>query len=790
MRSRDRKGRRALAALFCASLMLAHAAGASEGVPSVPASAVDSDVVHQGEPQVEARLLVHPDDDPSRGRFRAAVLLQIDPGWHVYWRNPGESGLPTRIVFDAPGTRAGPIAWPAPRVYDEADGLFTTYGYEDRVLLASEIRVDGSSQATRSELSASVELLACRYECVPGTFAMSTPMDPDRAFATAEDRDLARSLFADAAARLPVSPGSLGARLEVRYDREAVRPDESFRALLTLLSCQDGKRDGRDGDGKAGAVGDACRLLAPASAARSFLPANGEFGLELVSRSTLESGPGFSIELAGTAPGRAPRVDERLEGVLEVRDQSGAVHAIAVDVPLRRAEAAAAASAFGEDWRRAAPAAVAGAVRPAKGVTGLWRALLLGLIGGLILNCMPCVLPVLAIKVVSVAEMAQHGRREVLAHGAAYAAGVLGSMWALAAVVIALRAAGSLVGWGFQFQEPLFVLGVCTVVVVFALNLFGVFEVGGPSGRVATLGADATGWRRSLFEGLLAVVLATPCTAPFLGTAVGFAFSSPPQVIVAIFTAVGAGLAAPFVAVSLVPGWSRFVPRAGSWMLVLRSGLGFALLASAVWLLWIAGRSLGADGIVWMLGFLVAVAFGVWTFGQLQRAQRMGWARGLAVGMLVFAVAAPLLVRLEPAPARAADAAADGFTAYDPEALAEELRAGRPAFVVFTADWCITCKVNEKAVIADEEIQTALRDLDFAVFRADWTRRDEAIRAELARFGRAGVPLYLVYRPGRPAEPVMLPELLSVEGLRAALQEAAGVRANADAEGGDPLAGA
>jgi thiol:disulfide interchange protein DsbD len=353
-------------------------------------------------------------------------------------------------------------------------------------------------------------------------------------------------------------------------------------------------------------------------------------------------------------------------------------------------------------------------------------------------------------------------------------------------VVVSLRAAGSLVGWGFQFQEPLFVLAVCTVVVVFALNLFGVFEVGGPSGRVTRLGAEATGWRRSLFEGLLAVVLATPCTAPFLGTAVGFAFSSPAPVIFAIFTAVGTGLAAPFVAVSVVPGWSRFVPRAGAWMLLLRSGLGFALLASAVWLLWIAGRSLGADGVILMVGFLVAVAFGVWSFGQLQRAQKTVWARGLAIGLLVFAVAGPLLVRLEPAPAQAGPEGGDGYAVYDPAALAAELEAGRPAFVVFTADWCITCKVNEKAVIADEEIQSALRDLDFAVFRADWTRRDEAIRAELARFGRAGVPLYLVYRPGRPAEPVMLPELLSVEVLQTALRSAAGTRATADLGGGDP----
>ncbi|MGH0033528.1 MAG: protein-disulfide reductase DsbD family protein [Myxococcota bacterium] len=763
---------RSLVLLVCTGLMWGGAPAASgASTPRVPRSALAADVMHLGEPRVEARLVLHPDDDPASGSVRAGVLLDIESGWHVYWRNPGESGLPTRVEFEAPGSSVGPIQWPAPRVYEEADGLFTTYGYEERVLLGSRIDLSGASDAGSpgaDRLGASVELLACRNECVPGTFALSTPLEAGTAFYSETDRELVRSLFAEAERRQPVAPGSLGARLEVRYDREAVRPAETFRAQLRLLSCADG------GSPPAG-----CALLAPALSSHAFQPASEELALGFVGQASLESSAGFVVEVEGQAPGRAPRSDERLQGVLAVRDQDGVPHALAVDVPFFRAEATAASSLLGADWRDAPPTAMAGAPAPSPASPALWRALLLGLLGGLILNLMPCVLPVLAIKVVSVAEMAQHDRREVLAHGAAYAVGVLASMWVLAGVVIAMRAAGSLVGWGFQFQEPLFVLAVCTVVVTFALNLFGVFEVGGPTGRVTRLGAQAVGWRRSLFEGLLAVVLATPCTAPFLGTAVGFAFSSPAPVIGAIFTAVGIGLASPFVAVSLVPGWSRFVPRAGAWMLHLRTGLGFALLASAVWLLWIAGRSLGTDGVVLMLGFLVAVAFGVWVFGQLQRAHMMGWARGFAAGLLVFAVAAPLLVRLEPAPADASQDAHGIWTPYDARALGAELEAGRPAFVVFTADWCITCKVNERAVIADEAIQTALRDLDFAVFRADWTRRDDAIRAELARFGRAGVPLYLVYRPGEPAQPVMLPELLSVDGLRAALHDAAGARATA-----------
>jgi thiol:disulfide interchange protein DsbD len=401
----------------------------------------------------------------------------------------------------------------------------------------------------------------------------------------------------------------------------------------------------------------------------------------------------------------------------------------------------------------------------------LLAALGLALLGGLVLNLMPCVLPVLALKAFAAAELSRSTPEEARRHGIAYAAGVLATMLALAAGVVALRLAGARVGWGFQFQEPLFLAVLVAVLVVFAANLFGVFEIGSGALRLAGIGARAEGARRSFFEGLLAVVLATPCSAPFLGTAVGFAFASPAPVTLAVFAAIGAGLALPFVVVCFVPGAASFLPRAGPWMLRLREALGLGLLLTVVWLLWIAGRASGAPGVVALAGVAWCAAVVAWIHGRLQ-AGGLGWLRAapwLALAPLVLLGANA--ISLAPHPDEPAPTSLASAESWDPQRVAEELARGRTAFVFFTADWCLTCKVNEKLVLSSESVRAELERLDVAVFRADWTRRDEAIRAELARLGRAGVPTYAIHRPGR-AEPLVLPELLTTGRLVAALRSA------------------
>jgi thiol:disulfide interchange protein DsbD len=307
------------------------------------------------------------------------------------------------------------------------------------------------------------------------------------------------------------------------------------------------------------------------------------------------------------------------------------------------------------------------------------------------------------------------------------------------------------------------------------MNLFGVFEVTfQPSGPELAPTASHSP-QRSFFEGTLAVVLATPCTAPFLGTAVGFAFAGSTAVIFTIFAAIGVGLAAPYLLVTLVPGWARFVPRPGAWMLRVRAALGFSLLAVAVWLLWVAGRALGVDAQALLLAYLVGVAFLVWILGGLQAASRVGAARGLAVGIAGVVAVSLASLPLEPKPRAAPAAAASDpidWQAWDLAAIARERAAGRPVFVDFTADWCITCKVNETVVLANDAVEGELARWSYATFKGDWTLHDEAIGQQLAAWGRAGVPMYLVYPADPTAEAKLLPELLTVEGTIEALRAA------------------
>jgi thiol:disulfide interchange protein DsbD len=350
--------------------------------------------------------------------------------------------------------------------------------------------------------------------------------------------------------------------------------------------------------------------------------------------------------------------------------------------------------------------------------------------------------------------------------------------------VLALRASGRAVGWGFQLQEPLFVAGVAVLLVTFATNLFGAFELEFAQGRLARVGEKASGSARSFFDGLLAVALATPCSAPFLGTAVGFAFASSGAICVAIFASIGMGLAAPFAAVSLSPGLARALPRGGDWMLELRRGLGFALLLTAAWLLWITGRQSGLDAVLGLLVLLLAVAIAGWLFGVLQRARG-----GLGAPVLLAAVAAIALVgqgRIDWTPRAACDA--ESVAPWSRDAVEDALASGRPVFVYFTADWCLTCKLNERRVLDTDSAREALARLGFAVFRADWTLRDATIAGELARLGRAGVPVYALYAPGGADSPRLLPDLLSLDGFTTALEETASAGATHQASLTEPAA--
>jgi thiol:disulfide interchange protein DsbD len=686
--------KRILSALFGLVLCLAAPERAYGALGEHAQGALDD-----GEPRVEARLLVHP-DRTAAGALRAGVLFTPDPGWHLYWKNPGDTGLPTQLAWR--GGEAGPLRWPAPSAFDE-DGL-VTYGYEGTVLISSEIRPASGAEA----LGVDVDVLVCRFSCIPAKLSLERPL---HAVYGEQASDAVRRLFALHDETLPREPAALGFRVEAALG--AAQGDG--RVTLAVTGCPERAPEAP------------CAKFAALGLGPAFFPA--EAGLRVLKASTSAAGLTLELEREAGAPAR-------IAGVLALLGGDGRIHHLDVEVS------------------GGAPSVAAGRM------LGM---LALAMLGGLLLNLMPCVLPVLALKAFAVAELAGSHRREALAQGVAYAAGILASMLVLAGVVLSLRAAGSEVGWGFQFQSPGFLVFVSALCVVFALNLFGAFEIGFVPSGLASVGAEAVGARRSFFEGLLAVILATPCSAPFLGTAVGFAFASGGVFVVAIFLAIGFGLASPFLLISAFPPAARWLPRSGAWMLELRGYLGFALLATVVWLVWVMGRSAGPDAVAGLLALLLAVALVVRVFARLEQRPALRGAV-LAAGIALVA-ASPNWIHSESTAATASEQRA----AWQPAELARLRAEGRPVLVVFTADWCLTCKVNEQTVLDSDAVQNALVAGGYTVLEADWTRRDEAIRRELARYGKAGVPLYLVYQPGA-AEPQVLPELLSVERVLTALE--------------------
>ena len=398
----------------------------------------------------------------------------------------------------------------------------------------------------------------------------------------------------------------------------------------------------------------------------------------------------------------------------------------------------------------------------------VWRMLLLAFAGGLILNLMPCVFPILAMKAVAVARMSGQARGVIRAEAASYTAGVLAAFGGLGAALLLLRAAGGAVGWGFQFQSPPLVAAMAAVLFAVGLSLSGVFTVGaGLAGAGQSLAARRGHWG-SFFTGLLAVLVATPCTAPFMGAAIAAALSAPPLLALATFGALGAGLAAPYALLGLAPGLARWLPRPGPWMDVLRSLLAFPMYAAAAWLVWVVSLEAGPDGVLAAAAALVLTGFAAWCYGATQGSSRVA-GRRLGVGAAAVAVLAALAVvaGTAPSPVLAATDAADAFTPAKLTALRAE---GRPVFVNMTAAWCVTCLVNERVALAPAEVQQAFQRHNVAYLKGDWTRGDPAITAFLRDHARDGVPLYLLYAPGQPA-PTVLPQILTEAELLAELDK-------------------
>lgn len=658
----------------------------------------------------------------------AAVRLQMSPGWHTYWRNPGESGLATTIEWTLPaGVTAGDIQWPPPETYVTAD--LTTYVYHDDVLLLVPLKLAPDLKPGRLSLKARVDWLECEVACVPGGATVTAALEV-------------------AAAARP----SANAALIETWQKRIPQPNP---ALQTRASWERPP------------AGDAGTLVLEGQALADFQPTDfyaypGE-GYEISPAVNVLSSDGGHFRLSKTIKRLDQAFPAKIAGILVQVGKAGPpakAFEVTLDLP---------AAAAGAPESTNPPMASAAVGEKA----GLLAMLGLAFLGGLILNVMPCVLPVIALKVLGFVQQSKEAPQRVRQLGLVYALGVLASFLVLAGIVIQVQHAGGNASWGMQMQNPYFRLALLVVVMLVALNLFGVFEVtlpGSAMGAAAGLAAKE-GVAGAFFNGVLATALATPCTAPFLAVALGFAFTQPAWVTVLIFTAVALGLAAPYVLLSWQPGWLKFLPKPGAWMLRFKVAMGFPMLATAIWLFDLTAPSFGEGGVLWLGLALALLALTAWVWGEfVQRAARhRPFALGLCLALLAFNYAYILEAQLHWRSPQAAEAGAevvkdspDGIEwhRWSPEAVQVARESGHPTLVDFTAKWCLTCKSNKRLAVDIPAVRSRLKALNAIAFRADDTDPNPLIAAELKRFGRAGVPLTLVFPADVSKPPIILPENL------------------------------
>ena len=656
------------------------------------------------------------------GSTEVGLHFVLEKGWHVYWINAGDSGQAPSIDWKAThGISASPMLFPTPQRLPY--GPLMDYGYENEVLFPFSLRAAPGLRAPSTvPLAAHVRWLVCRAVCIPGKADFVLPLKITRN--SAAPNPATAALFARFRARLPqpLPPGS----------KALFTATPSGFALAVIGEHQ-----------------------APSSA--QFFPLDQNQIDNVAPQPVHADGGNLLISLKKDA--NLSTSPAQLRGVLRLGNGDG--YEIDAHRGALPAELAAALPVSGST---AGPGAGAGL--SAAGLGHTLRFVLLAFLGGVILNLMPCVFPVLFIKGLALVGSSGESRRRLRAHGAVYALGILVSFWVVVAILLGLRAGGAHLGWGFQFQSPGFLAVIALVLFFFGLSLAGMFDIGLTlTGKGSGLAAQG-GYAGSFFTGVLATVVATPCTAPFMGVAIGFALVQPTLVSFGIFTALALGLAAPYVLLTLNPAWTRVLPRPGAWMEILKQITAVPVFIVAIWMAWLFAVSAGVNALAaGLLPAFLLLAIAGWLLGRwpARRAAALP-----ALGVIAAAVALPIYsVRAFPAPvavqrtAGNADVAAvrDNWQPFSDAAL-QRLRAqGRPVFVDFTASWCLSCQVNERVVLDREDVRQRLRDSGVVLMRADWTRYNDAITQALSSLGRSGVPVYVLYGAGEP--PRLLPEVLT-----------------------------
>lgn len=704
--------------------------------------------------QVQAKLLAHAPQGVPIGQTPDAaagqpvwVGLQIThaPEWHTYWKNAGDSGMPTELQWTLPpGVMAGDIAWPLPKKIPI--GHLANYGYEGTVLLPVPLIITPEYKpgvlADALDVKLKATWLVCRKECIPqdGEFALKIPLRSSTALNGAAFDAALKSQPADVAGAHQVALKDDGKRLAVRVAGLPAdvrgQPLELFpESPGVVVTAATPAKPGEPVGARSWSQhwdGDVWTADVPVSPERADSPE--KMTLVLVAG---ERGWRAEAPVAGAWPALAlpAGVSPALEAALKANANAGA------NAPPPAAPTAVPASTF------------------------VW-ALLGALIGGLVLNLMPCVFPVLAIKVLGFTLHADD-RRAHRTSGLAYTAGVVLSFLALGALMLALRAAGQQLGWGFQLQSPAVVAALTVLFTVIGLNLAGVFEFGSflPS-RLATLEARNP-VANSFLTGMLAVAVASPCTAPFMGASLGLAVGLPALQALLIFAAIGLGMALPYLAASWWPAVARLLPKPGAWMDTFKKFMAFPMFGTAVWLLWVLGQQTGIDGAGALLALLVVLALVLWALGLTGRTRIVLASFSIAAGALLASAIGPNVIKMAEAATPVAETPGARWQPWSAERVQTALGAGQPVFVDFTAAWCVTCQYNKKTTLASAEVLSAMDAAKVQTFRADWTRRDAAITAELQKLGRNGVPVYVLQAPGQA--PVVFSEILSVTEVKDAL---------------------
>lgn len=711
-----KKGSLAFTGLVCSFWLISGNAFAQRVLAQPAESVVTTE-------RARAELLAHAPEGVEPGKtLWVGLQLTHQPDWHTYWKNSGDSGLPTQLTWTLPpGVEAGEIAWPIPKKYPI--GHLANYGYSGTVLLPVPLTVTPQFKPSvvggDLDIKLRAQWLICRQECIPeeGEFALKIPARS----ATGLYADVFNASFQKVPRPLPGTSTVLidGNTLKVSVPG---LPGEAQGQVLGFFP------ETNEVIETAAAItqsweGAVWNAVVPLSPHRSQGPSMMPLVLTLGDRGwRTEAKVGGQWPQLASTPGVSPALEEALRR--NTQDQPPS------DVPLT-----------------------------------FVAALLGALLGGLFLNLMPCVFPVLAIKVMSFARHADD-KRGHRASGLAFSAGVVVSFVLLGAVLVGLRAAGQQLGWGFQLQAPLVVATLAALFTVIGLNLAGVFEFGVflPDKLVTLESRHPVG--NSFLSGILAVAIASPCTAPFMGASLGLAVTLPTPQALLVFAALGFGMALPYLAAGWIPAVAKLLPRPGPWMVTLRQFMAFPMFATVTWLLWVLGQQSGIDGAASLLVLLVALSMMIWSLTLLGRSRRVVSGISFVVLMLLLWHAGPNVTAVDVRPATAA-ASESSWQTWEPGRVEQILATGRPVFVDFTAAWCVTCQYNKKTTLADPTVLADLAAKNVALVRADWTRRDPDITATLGQLGRNGVPLYVLYQAGRP--PVVLSEILSVDQVRSAV---------------------